>query len=756
MPNWVYNTLRVKGTKKRLTQFAWAIGSPEAAIDWEKLATVIPNTWDSRDERSTGELEVEGRDLVYRFNTAWNPQTQIIEDLAARYADLQFELHYVEEGPAFAGAAVFARGVKVGEAFVGDGEERAFFEPYDEDEEEGDGEWDYAGMTASLLKRARAGETIDWEARRERVTQARKAAEEQVASEAGEQLQQAVARIQADPQLRQDPRRRNEILIPLARRTGPGLAVIPKAWWNDDLLVAFLLEQHQQAKLIPASKCTETLVDKLMAVKGRGNAGFYPIPHLKVGLRNERQAMEYIRQSPGALGLVPRVLRTARVCEQAVSKKGEALEHVPRDLRTAALCDLAVTKKGAALAFVPAALKTAEMCRKAVRPEEPNALKFVPAKFLDETLVEVALNNTHSWIRLELGSINSAALRRKYLIQIVAKDGWSSIKEMTEREHARAWSSPEGRALLCTLLEDDRIGLLEKIPTRFHTPEILAAAGQHSALANFEFIPENYKTRTLCREAIENDHWGGKVLQHVPPKLRDRSLCVLSLEKALAGLANTYRTEEFAEELMIWFTEGSGDAASARAHVSSCFVESEFPDSVWDEQLAAKSIASSPYAVLFIPRRYVRDDALVKLLEDDFAMYPALEASVAHEMAPQALAILRDFVGEHAWRMSAKCQALEQALPPPAGEPLAEVLGHMAKNWIKWRLFGRILEQAMVIDGDSTELSTAMLSSLFPDRQTTVEQALAQMFPQWAGRRTLSVQECHRLVLACDLTRTPV
>lgn len=419
-----------------------------------------------------------------------------------------------------------------------------------------------------------------------------------------------------------------------------------------------------------------------MAVKGRDNAGFYPIPHLRVGLRNERQALEYTRQSPGALGLAPRALRTVRVCEQAVSKKGEALEHVPRSLRTPALCDLAVTNKGAALAFVPAALKTAALCKKAVRPTEPNALKFVPAKFLDDALVEVALNNTHSWIQLELGSVNSVALRRKYLMQIIAKDGWSSIKVMTEREHAQAWGSPEGRALLCTLLEDDRIGLLDEIPARIHTPEILAAAGRHSALANFKFIPENYKTRALCREAIENDHWGGKVLQHVPPKLRDRDLCVLSREKALAGLANTYRTEEFAEELLIWVraNEASGDAASARAHVSSCFVESEFPDSVWTQALAARSIDSSPYAVLFIPRRYGRDEVLVNLLQDHFGMYLLLEESVAREMAPQALTILRDFVGEHAWRSSAKCQALEQALQPPAGEPLAQALGHVAKN----------------------------------------------------------------------------
>ena len=153
MPNWVYNTLRVKGTKKRLTQLAWAIGSPSAAIDWTKLATVVPMTWDARDERRTGELEVDGRDLVYRFDTAWNPRPQLIEDLAARYPDLRFELDYVEEGPAFAGAAVYAQGRKVGESYLGDGEEQAFFEPYDEESD--DGEWDYDGMTASLLERAR-------------------------------------------------------------------------------------------------------------------------------------------------------------------------------------------------------------------------------------------------------------------------------------------------------------------------------------------------------------------------------------------------------------------------------------------------------------------------------------------------------------------------------------------------------------------------------------------------------------------------
>ena len=746
MPNWVYNTLRVKGTKKRLTQFAWAIGSPSAVIDWTKLATVVSMTWDARDERRTGELEVDGRDLVYRFETAWNPRPQLIEDLAVHYPDLGFELHYVEEGPAFAGAAVYAQGRNVGESYLGDGEELAFFEPYDEESD--DGEWDYDAMIASLLERARAGETIDWEARSQSAAQARKAVEEYVAAQAGDQLQEAVARIQGDAALRRDVQRRNEILIPLASRTGPGLGSIPKTWWNDDLLLAFLLEQDEQAKLIPASLCTETLVDKLLAVEDQGYAGLYPIPSLKVGLRNERQALAYVKQAPESLGQVPRALRTDRVCEQAVQGDGEALEHVPKALRTAALCDAAVANKGAALAFVPAALKTAEMCREAVRPEAPNTLKFVPTKFLNEALLKVALNNTHSWMRLELGSVNSAALRRKYLLPIIAKDGWSSIKEMTEQEHKQAWGSDEGQSLLCKLLEDDSIGLLDKVPTQFHTPKALAVAGQHSALANFDFIPDKYKTRALCLEAIEKDHWGGAVLRHVPTALRDRSMCALSLEKALSNPANTFRTEGFPNELLIWFKgfEKGDPAASARARLSSWFVESEFPDRVWDRDLVERSMASSPYAVLFIPRRHVTQEALVQVLRDHFAMYLLLESDVARELSLLAAQILRDFVGERAWHLGARWQALNGMLEPSEQASLTEALGLHAINWLVTQFTARVLAQTMeALSSDSVNVVEALLAT---------QQHAPQMFPDCVGRHTLTQEDCHRLIFACDAIPT--
>jgi len=734
MPNWVYNTLRVKGSKKQLTDFAWAIGSPETPLDWTKLAAFADVTWDSRDERSNGELEVDDRDLVYRFNTAWNSRPQLIEDLARGYFELSFELSYLEEGPAFAGAAVFGQGKKIGESYVGDGEQWEFFEPYDDDDDSGfDGEWDYDRMVTTLLERARAGEAIDWDARRQRAEQARAAADVQRAAEAGDRLTEAVNRIQGDPALRANAKRRNAMLIPLAAATGRGLNAIPKAWWNDDLLVAFLLEQPESARLIPAPLCTEKLVDKLLAVK-RGFAGLYPIGDLKVGLRNERQALAYVKQDPGALDHVPRALRSVRVCERAVRGDGTALEYVPRALRTAQLCSEAVAKNSAALAFVPNALKTADMCKAAVSHSSPNILKFVPAKYLDEALLSVAINNA-SFPTLELGSVNSAPLRRKYLLPIVAKNGWASVSVMSEKEHEQAWGTAEGQAVLAQLVKDDRIGLLSDVPERYHSAKILEVAGKHSPLANFEFIPDRYKTRALCVKAIEADQVGSQKLKHVPAKLRDRALCSKALDKALADFANRSRTDEFVDELSSWYRlfaleEHLEQLGDPRAQLARYFVESEFPDEVWNAELVARSKASSPYAALFLPSKFVSDQELLDLIRLQFGLYLALEESAALRLAPGAGGILRELVGEQAWERVGEWEAPASQLQVPTSDKMSTMQWH-ALRWIDCRLWASVLAK-------------------FPDQRNAIAKLCdgAEKYnPEMAAQTRLSEAQLHRVLL---------
>ena len=109
MPNWVYNKLTVTGTKERLLKFSKDIGSKNKPFDYSKIATLVENSWDSRDERDSGEVKKVKDQLVYKFQTAWGYRPKLLQDLSGLYKDLSFLIFYVEEGPAFVGATCFAK-----------------------------------------------------------------------------------------------------------------------------------------------------------------------------------------------------------------------------------------------------------------------------------------------------------------------------------------------------------------------------------------------------------------------------------------------------------------------------------------------------------------------------------------------------------------------------------------------------------------------------------------------------------------------
>jgi len=153
MPNWVYNRLTVLGDAKHLKNLTVAIGGKEEAIDFPKLATVIPRTWDKRDERGGSRLEkIKGGGLVYFFDTAWGARPQLILDLSKVFASLDFELFYIEEIEQFAGVLVCKNGQQLGEAYLGEEELEDFMvsstEWGDDDEESSE-----AGVRSTRLRR---------------------------------------------------------------------------------------------------------------------------------------------------------------------------------------------------------------------------------------------------------------------------------------------------------------------------------------------------------------------------------------------------------------------------------------------------------------------------------------------------------------------------------------------------------------------------------------------------------------------------
>jgi hypothetical protein len=131
------------------------------------------------------------------------------------------------------------------------------------------------------------------------------------------------------------------------------------------------------------------------------------------------------------------------------------------------------------------------------------------------------------------------------------------------------------------------------------------------------------------------------------------------------------------------------------------------------------------------------------VLRDHFAMYLLLESDVARELAPQAAQILRDFLGEPAWQLGARWQALHGMLEPTEQASLTEALGLHAIRWLQSQLHARVLLKYMeVLSSDSVKWVEAILAT---------HQHAPQMFPDYVGRHALSQEDCHRLIFACDL-----
>ncbi len=133
MPNWCENELTVTGDPQELERFKRVVKSPASPLDFRRILP-YPTEYARLDR-----CPVQGRDgfnrggyewcirtwstkwwvgevvvefyalpngtcrLVYRFDTAWSPPIGVVQALIEWWAELDFELHYDEEGVGFVG-----------------------------------------------------------------------------------------------------------------------------------------------------------------------------------------------------------------------------------------------------------------------------------------------------------------------------------------------------------------------------------------------------------------------------------------------------------------------------------------------------------------------------------------------------------------------------------------------------------------------------------------------------------------------------
>jgi hypothetical protein len=182
-------------------------------------------------------------------------------------------------------------------------------------------------------------------------------------------------------------------------------------------------------------------------------------------ISTEAQALGVLEKSYWELKNVPKHLRTAKVCFEAVKRTSWELCHVPEELKTAELCMEAVKKSGSILEYVPEALRTAELCLEAVKQNDwYRGSRNQPFQYVPEALKTPEL-----------------------YMEAVKKNGWA----------------------------------LEYIPEAFKTSELCLEAVKQDGTA-LEFVPETLKTAELCMVAVKSH---GFALKYVPEVLKTAEIC---------------------------------------------------------------------------------------------------------------------------------------------------------------------------------------------------------------------------------------
>ena len=122
MPNWCYNTLKIKGDEKELLRFkkkAKGSATDKTELSLEKLLPKPPNLpWDQWTQKNWGtkwdvhaNIEEENEyELVYDFDSAWSPPLEGITTISKDFPKLIFIMTYEEEGCCFQGLARIENG----------------------------------------------------------------------------------------------------------------------------------------------------------------------------------------------------------------------------------------------------------------------------------------------------------------------------------------------------------------------------------------------------------------------------------------------------------------------------------------------------------------------------------------------------------------------------------------------------------------------------------------------------------------------
>jgi hypothetical protein len=623
MPNWVYNRLTVKGETKNLKSFSEMIGGEGLAIDFPKLATIVPRTWDTRDERSDSRVEKTKDGLIYYFDTAWAARADLVRDLSKSFPTLNLELYFLEETEQFAGALVCKAGKLVGEAYLGDEELQDFWVSTDEwrDEEEEDEfqdvELDKDSLEGELLKRAHAGSFIDWEARKVKLTLLRSDVETATLTKFRSRIQDLTSNAKLNP-----PKNKltDDALCKAIRafesnysyRQHADIELVPREYLSEWVALQFCMTHDSNWKKLPKSLQTQTFWDKYIKCKETLSTYYNP-PLKKVPpkFRSDSLVRYALKHDLDALGSLKPTERTPERCKLAVRRYGQQIKHVPQTSRTEELCRIAVTDDGMSLQHVPKHQRTSKLCELATykgKGYTAMAIQFVPSKLITAKMLEHFINSPR-------GRAYENSLEPRWIP--VRFRSFEILKELL----------PTQPKLLSAIKPEilEKLWVIEGYPARLvkssgwcfnwfeHIPQALISKDLYEYVVQnlgptyFKNLPDDYKSRVLCLEAFNAS--GSEILPYVPKDIFDREFCKTILKQDFH--CSTWKLNGSQDEIKEFIQE-----------IPALFI----PKNLWNESLVKLAKQQTIFSILALPTKWVSLSEFEKVINEDHNLFHFFDA----------------------------------------------------------------------------------------------------------------------------------
>ena len=305
----------------------------------------------------------------------------------------------------------------------------------------------------------------------------------------------------------------------------------------------------------------------------------------------------YLAQKYTETYSLPDMMKWPDVATKLLNLSGGYIRFIKKDIITEDICLRAIDSFRYALGWIPKEYRTQRICLYAF-DRDPSNIEYFPVEYITEELV----------------------------LRAVKHSGFL-LKEVPEHFRTKE---------VCLIAVSDRgRGRIEDVPETVLDKEIILSYFQNTqwGFQQLKVVPEEMKDYDVCLAAVKSD---GSNLQYVPNIYYDYNMCLSALNRtpnAYEQIPDDSYTEglemaiistgqyEFKKLPQHCLTEAVCELAIKSGDKYQREILRYIPDSVLTQKLCDLSVKLYPHSFVFVPDRYVTEDLLMFVAQNDIATF---------------------------------------------------------------------------------------------------------------------------------------